>query len=122
MTHAERLERRKAIADAASAGATYPELCQRFGVEYTTVYYVCKAYGVSPTKSDDSRHRRFECDPFKVLAKLLAPDEPVDAQVAQECGLSRERVRQIKERARAFGLLNTPRRRGRPKARAGKGQ
>lgn len=103
MTRAEQCERRKAIAKAAE-GATMPELCKRFHVGLHTVYDACREHGTTPRRSPyPVRERVYKVDPLEVLAKLKAGWS--GAQVGRECGLTRERVRQIKQRARKLGLL-----------------
>ena len=104
MTHAERFERRKAIAEAATRGSGLSELCCKFSVSSHTVYTACREYAAMiPVDVDVSvlgkRH------PFEVLAKLKGPDNPTCAQVARDCGLTGSRVRQIKAHARELRLL-----------------
>lgn len=104
MTHAERAERRKATAAAAKRGLALFRLCGRFKVGPYTIYAACAEHGVRvPSNVDMSSLAKRH--PFEVLAKLKAPGNLSGAQVARECGLSYERVRQIKGRARKLGLL-----------------
>lgn len=104
MTQAEQAKRREAIYKARVEGASISALCRRFDVCTTTIVKACRERGLRvpytvSVRSDAKRH------PFAVLAALKAPDKVSDAQVARDCGLSRERVRQIKEHARRTGLL-----------------
>lgn len=100
MTHVEQAERRKAIAEARAKGVSLADLARQFGVCCATIRYACRENAV---ELEDLRRRKKH--PFEVLAKLKAPDYASDAQVGRECGLSRERVGRIKERARKLGLL-----------------
>lgn len=70
----------------------------RHGVSYATVCSACLEAGLT-VKRQGGLH------PYVVLAKLRVPGAH-DAQVARECGITRQRVRQLKERAKELGLLD----------------
>lgn len=101
-----RHKRNAKIAAAASAGATMSQLRKRFHVGHHAVSDACREHDVTLVRSPyRPQERLFEVDPLEVLAGLKAPGKVTDAQVGRDCGLSRERVRQIKQRARKLGLL-----------------
>lgn len=117
MTHAELEQERKQVAVAVANGETIIAAAARFKTSTCRVRMACHEFGITWTRS-----YKGAADPFAVLAKLKDAAFPTDAAVALACGLSRERVRQIKERAREFGLLTTTKRRYQRQAKAGKGQ
>ncbi len=98
MTHAECQKRNHAIVKAARAGATYAALCDQFAATYHVMGAACREHGVRPSTRLDKR------DAFwRVLADLFnSPDTLTAIGVRHQ--MSRERVRQLCEKCREFGL------------------
>lgn len=97
-------ERRVEIAKAVAEGVMLIEVSQRFKVSLSTIRNACRQFGTRIPSNIDLTARA-KRHPFDVLAKLRIPHK-LDSEVAMECGLTRERVNQIKKRAREAGLLD----------------
>ncbi len=102
MTHTERAERRKAIAEhAAKHGVA--SAAKKFRVCSGTISESLKAHGVAAL---DVAVRRNKPESFQILMDLLLGEVP--AEIADKYKISRQRVDQIKTKAKAAGfVINT---------------
>jgi hypothetical protein len=104
MTLAEQALRRAQIATAAESGVGMLELQRTFEASNTFIYGVCDSFGIRVSSDGDvSKQGCPKRHPFEVLAKLK--NGLPDAEVAKQCSLSRQRVHQIKAKARKLKLL-----------------
>lgn len=89
------------MASCVSAGASIVDVVQKFGVCADWVYKACYEHNV-----DWDRWHRQGCNvhPFKVLAELQ--NGRTLQAIADDMGLTRQRVHQIKDQAIEFGVLN----------------
>jgi transposase len=100
MTHAERRDRRKAIAEDARAGMGVAELVEKYGVCYGVVHRACADEGVRILKS---RAHPLSATTYHVLAELFRPGVSLRT-VSEKFHVSRERVHQIYRNARDAGI------------------
>lgn len=69
------------------------------GVSYATVRNVLLAAGVRPRRKDN---RVLPGSGFQILAKLLKGEQA--SQIATDMGVTRQRVHEVKMKARASGI------------------
>jgi hypothetical protein len=97
LTHADRRERRERILAEIVAGKGISYLCKKYGLSVATISEVARANGHYFEYTPPSH-----VHPFIVLRKLLGGQNA--ASIAREHGVSRERIRQIKNEAVAAGF------------------
>lgn len=104
-TREEQYERRRAMAAEVKAGATAEEVAEKYGVTAATVRIACNQFKVPlqptgargrPAGSGRSYH-------FEIVAALLAGRSMPD--IAEEFGITRQAVHEIKQRAEAAGVF-----------------
>jgi len=101
MTHAERCERRRQIAETVRGGASLKEACKKHGVTATLVYASCAEHDVDLKLRASPRV-------LKVIAALQDPGRSL-AEIARSFGISPQRVSQIYEEAVTCGIRLTGR-------------
>ena len=102
LTHVQRAERRRAIADFVSEGHTLGEAAARFHITAQTASHACRALGI-PVRG----RGRPRASGFAVLAKLLRRDR-TPVEIALDMGVSRQVVAEIHRRAAEAGLIERP--------------
>lgn len=101
LSHKERLERRKKIADLVKGGAPIEYAAKVFGVSTNTVRNSCKNNGVYlPRKANI--HHATKVSSFQMLMELLK-GKTLQA-IADELGVTRQRVGQIRMAASMAGF------------------
>ena len=99
MNRASRLERNAQFVEWAKQGKTIDEIAGIASVSYATVRNVLRAADVSPKRED---RRTLPASGFKILARLLNGIR--DSDVASEFRITRQRVHEVKMRARQAGI------------------
>lgn len=100
MTHEERKQRREQIAEAIKAGKSNEEIVKLFGVSASMISLVRREHGLPLV---EVRRPEYE-KTYNLMAALLASDKTL-LQLGEEFGVTRERVRQIKERMADAGMF-----------------
>ncbi len=96
MTHDERRERRKAIADDVRLGMSVSDLCTKHNVCYETVYIACKEFNQpSPSKKESKM--------FIVLRALL--DGATPANIARSHQVSKQYASRLRAEATLAGFV-----------------
>lgn len=97
-------ERDEKIAAAIQGGKLPAELCKEYGVSFSTVRNACAAHGVKVNayRHYSSEHAENTGHAYRVLALLLAGYSLLD--VATECGITRQRVHQLMQKAEECGF------------------
>lgn len=112
MTHAQRRERRRKIAEAVKAGKSITSLCTRYACSYVFIKNACKEFGVHiegseqrSTKASAAQGKSTKPAPSKmqIVARIVNTDEPF-ASIAREFGLTRARIQQVAEECREVGI------------------
>lgn len=101
LTHAERAERRRSIAEAVEAGASLQAAARQYRVCIVTVRDACRQHGVR-LPSVTRAHRR-TARSMDVLAALINTEETL-AQIAARFGMHASHVQQIARDARKAGI------------------
>ena len=101
MTHPEKRARREAMARAVREGESPAEVAQRYRVGYATVREAMREHGVV---IDDRRAAVKKITTYTIIARLIRGVRP--AQIARDCGVSRQRVGQIYQKCVEAGILN----------------
>lgn len=100
MTHGESRARRAKLAAHVAQGATIGDTAAEFHVSDGTVRQGCHEHGVTWKIVQTTG---FRVHPFAVLAELQAGKSL--RATGKRCGISYERVRQIKTKAIEYGVL-----------------
>jgi hypothetical protein len=97
-------ERDEKIADAIRGGKLPAELCKEYGVSFSTVRNACCAHGVTINsyRHYSSEHAENVGHAYRILALLLAGHSILD--IATECGVTRQRVHQLMQKAEECGF------------------
>ena len=102
MTHKESQQLRSVIVAYVDEGASISAAAKHFDVGPDRVREACHQHGIT-WKREYHGVEHHHVDPFRVLAALRTDSSL--AAVSKTVGLTRERVRQIKDRAVKFGVL-----------------
>ena len=95
----DRIESRdQAIVDALAAGESMESLRLKYQTE--TIRRACAKHGVEPP---ELMYHEISSNSYRVLARLINTDDS-GVKIAADFQISRERVRQIAERAKAAGI------------------
>jgi len=98
-TREERHKRRKDIADTVSISGELNETAEKFGCSVSTVYSSMREFGVPVPL------RVAGCSMIQILAALLERESGATAaSVAQDLGLTRQRVHHVYAEARRWGI------------------
>ena len=103
ISHADRLARRKAIADFIAGGGSMAEACDKFKVTTEPVRRACVEFDVNPPIAGRASHQVLE-----ILADLLNTDDGCTT-IAARRRCTPQNVSQIQRRAIAAGIRITPR-------------
>jgi predicted transcriptional regulator len=99
MDRKSRLARNEAFVAKAKAGMSLEEIAGEAKVSHATVRNVLQSAGVRPKRNDN---RAMPSAGFRILAKLLKGEG--DSDIARELGITRQRVHEVKMKARRFGI------------------
>jgi DNA-directed RNA polymerase sigma subunit (sigma70/sigma32) len=117
MTHAEARKRsQKIVAAARATDATADELAARFGISAERVRYFCKKAGVALRRPTTKTSRPVRS--MQILKALFDPSQSM-LEIAQQLGISKQRVSQVYQEALKVKIPGLPSRRpGIPKDRS----
>jgi hypothetical protein len=112
MSHRERAERRRRIADAVAEGVPADVICNREGVSLWYIDKACQEAGISrpPLSSDSGVKRRVYTRShasFRILAELQNTTATMGA-IATKFKVHRQAVRQVLDAAIAAGIKLPP--------------
>lgn len=96
MTHAERRERRKAIAEFVRSGKSPHEAARIFGVGRRTVTDACLEHGVTPLVGHGRPNQ------LRILSLLFAGSR--QSVIARRLSITRQKVGDVATRAAAAGI------------------
>lgn len=83
--------------------ASVPEAASKFGTSRKRVGYACKEHGVTPRLAESDYSPPIARSTFEILCLLLQGHG--GSEIAEEFGVSRQRVGQIKKRAVEAGIM-----------------
>ena len=104
ISHAERRERRRQIADHVRKHRDIGLSAREFEVSESTVRKVCIEFGID-TPKQGNRGREMSGSTYEILADLINTDKSMK-QIAKERELSVQRVSEIASKARQAGILS----------------
>ena len=100
VTHAERAERRAAIAEFCHEGGTLAQACLEFGVSPTLVKTACSLGDITPRTP---RRPGIKKNTLRLVADLVKTSQSF-AALARKFGVSRQAVQQQAQRCARAGL------------------
>ena len=101
LTHAERADRRRAIANEAKRGVPVSAIASKYGVSVSTIHGDCVEHDVHPPPMHLNVSRASKS--LLIVAELLRGKSP--AEIAEQFGTSRQRVHQVKNDAESAGVF-----------------
>ena len=109
LTHKDRADRRKSMADMVRSGVAPQEVAKKTKVTLATVFLACKENGLKIEKKSNVGNEKFSA--YDVISALVNTRKKPLA-IAEEFGISRQRISQIMIKARKAGIQMPMRKNG----------
>lgn len=103
MSHEERKERRRNMAQDYDQGMTMPEICEKYGCESSLVYASLHEFDIPLRPRTPSPSRPLGISTYQILDRLINTNTNL-ANIAREFGVRRQYIHQIYAKARKHNI------------------